>query len=187
MYDLPLRGQENEDGTFRRLLDFRVDSGDKILKDHLENGRKNAKYISPQSQNELIKSCEIAIREKIVKAVNKAKYFSVLADETCDISGTEQLSIVVRFLDRSGGKAVVREEFLGYAKVEDMSAKSIAALILKKLTEYGLDLNGLVGQGYDGCSAMFRTFEWSSSSYQSSLPKSSIRSLLVTSFESGHQ
>ena len=55
---------------------------------------------------------EKLIQQALVRRVNRAKGFSVLADETCDISGTEQLSIGVRYVDC--GTAVLREDFLSF-------------------------------------------------------------------------
>ena len=41
-------------GNFKALLDFRIDSGDSILKKHLETVPKTATYTSKTIQNELI-------------------------------------------------------------------------------------------------------------------------------------
>ena len=53
-------------------------------------------------------------RNELVSAVNRSPGFSILADETADIFGTEQLSIGVRFFDLSSEK-LMHEEFLGLA------------------------------------------------------------------------
>lgn len=100
--ELPLRGSSSTLGNVRKLLDFRIESGDKVLKNHLEKGPKNASYLSHQVQNDLLTAAEIVLRRELVELVNKSNGFSILADETCDISGHEQLSIGVRFLDQTG-------------------------------------------------------------------------------------
>ena len=43
-------------GNFRALLNFRVESGDQVLKDHLQKAPRNATYISNTIQNEIIAS-----------------------------------------------------------------------------------------------------------------------------------
>lgn len=85
-----------------------------------------------------------------------ASAFSVLADETADISGTEQLSIGVRYLrnDKDAKKPIICEEFLGYVPVQELNAQAISETIIHFLQDCDLDLNKLVGQGYDGCAAM---------------------------------
>ena len=47
-------------------------------------------------QNEIIQSFSQLIQRKIVKEVNKNKFFSALADETTDISQAEQFSLCIR-------------------------------------------------------------------------------------------
>ena len=77
---------------------------------------------------------------------------SVLADETSDISGKEQLSIGIRFFDQE--KMIVREEFLGFVEFAAMDTKTIATAIDNILENEGLDADKCVEQGYDACSTM---------------------------------
>ena len=56
-----------------------------------------------------------SFKNDIVSRVNKG--FSILADETTDIFGIEQLSLGVRFIE-SAPKPVIREEFLGFTAIE---------------------------------------------------------------------
>lgn len=51
------------------------------------------KYITPQIQNEIICICDNLILKTIVEKVNVARCFSVLADETTDISTNQQLTL----------------------------------------------------------------------------------------------
>ena len=154
-HDLAIRGKEFTDGNFQDLLNFRIEAGDSILKDHIETARKNAKYTSVRTQNELISIIADVLRDEIVQSANKAVCFSLIADETADISGTEQLSIGVRFIDQSGDVAKVREEFLGFVPLQNMDAETIAETIIDYGEKIGLNLDEkLMGQGYDGCSTM---------------------------------
>jgi len=86
-------GVHANDGNFRAMLRFRVSAGDTGLRDHLQSA---AMYTSPTIQNQLIEVCGELIQTEIVNKVNKAKCFSVLADETADVSGIEQMSLCVR-------------------------------------------------------------------------------------------
>ena len=67
-------------------------------------------------QNDIIACCGDHIREKILTEVRKAKYFSILADEVADISNTEQLSLVLRFVDE---RNEIREEFVDFLPCMD--------------------------------------------------------------------
>ena len=59
--DLPI---EN-DGNFRALLRFAIDSGDISLRNHIENIGRNSLYISPQIQNEIAHIAGGVIQRKI--------------------------------------------------------------------------------------------------------------------------
>lgn len=59
--NIPLRRRRDDDpsdltlqGNFQTLFAIRVDSGDKILQQHLETAPRNATYISKTIQNEMI-------------------------------------------------------------------------------------------------------------------------------------
>ncbi|GFQ88393.1 TTF-type domain-containing protein [Trichonephila clavata] len=106
--ELPLRGDhdsgalsltrpEKKDGKFRALLRFRIESGDKNLEKHVLNSSKNATYMSPIIQNEVIQTCSDIVTEKVIDRISNAECFSLLGDETMDVSGTEQLSLCIRY------------------------------------------------------------------------------------------
>lgn len=48
----------------------------------------------------MISICGALIRKEIIKNVNFSDGFSILADESTDIAGIEQLSLGVRFVDK---------------------------------------------------------------------------------------
>ncbi|XP_031637258.1 zinc finger MYM-type protein 1-like, partial [Contarinia nasturtii] len=151
-HDLPLRGKESQTGVFHDLIKFKIDAGDEILKKHIEEGKKNASYLSVQIQNEIVDLLGRTIQEILIEDVKKSPVYSIMADETADMSGKEQLSIGVRFFDEH--KMIVREECLGFIELNAMDAKTIANFIDNFIQNHGLDPMKCVGQGYDGCSTM---------------------------------
>ena len=90
-----------------------------------------------------------AVRDKICKAVQEANVFSLLADETKDVSKVEQLAIVLRCVDIS--TASVYEQ---YIPAECLTAQSSSSYILDTLRKHELEPNCIVSQGYDGASVM---------------------------------
>jgi len=57
------------------------------------NAPKNAIYTSKTIQEQLISIIGEQIHNEILEEVRSAQYYSVIADEACDISNKEQLSI----------------------------------------------------------------------------------------------
>jgi hypothetical protein len=150
-HDLHLRGKKSDSGIFHDLLNFRIESGDEILKDHFLTNVGNAKYLFHRTQNELITLCGKILKEEIVCEANAANAFSIIADESADISGVEQLTIIIRFLDK---QSKIREEFLGFLPLDKLDAESVATKILSFMEDSGFNLSTFCGQGYDGCAIM---------------------------------
>ena len=71
--NIPLRGHRDDSqhygtdqvGKLQRLLDFRIDSGDKIIENHFEHAPRTATYRSKTIQNEMIACCGDFIRKKL--------------------------------------------------------------------------------------------------------------------------
>ncbi|XP_057670539.1 zinc finger MYM-type protein 1-like [Diorhabda carinulata] len=138
------------------LLRFRARSGDEVLKNHLltQSTHTRAMYTSSVIQNEIIELCGSAIQEELIGRVKQSGFFAVLADETQDVSRHEQLSLCLRYVDCSSGKALIREDFLEFVHVSDVTAAALASTIMQRLKSFGIDLKNLVGQGYDGAAVM---------------------------------
>ena len=154
-------------GNFNALLNLCMNSGNDILKEHLLMCNKNAKYTSKTTQNELIFECGEYIKERIIDDIKKAKYFSVLADETTDVSNTEQMALAIRYFN---GKCIT-EKFISFIECENLSGESIANLIMDTLTKAELNLENLRGQGYDGAGNMSGKVKGASSIILNKYPK----------------
>eukprot|EP00102_Acyrthosiphon_pisum_P022223 XP_016659433.1 PREDICTED: 52 kDa repressor of the inhibitor of the protein kinase-like [Acyrthosiphon pisum] len=122
---LSLNDPDNNDGNFRALLRYRAKNDDDTLKSHILNAGGKQMY-----------------------SMKKAKFFTVLADETSDVQGIEQFSLAVRYFDEEVNE--IREDFLKFVPVHDVTGKGLATTIKKELQSLGLDLNYMRGQGYDG-------------------------------------
>lgn len=83
-------------------------------------------YTFPLSQKNEGKKGNI-ILQTIVEKVNDSQCFSVLADETTDISVTEQLALCVRYIDKENN---VNDSFLKFIQVHSLSGKNLADSIL---------------------------------------------------------
>ena len=166
-YDDPLNNPRN----FQVLLNFRIDSGDKGLENHFKMCPKNAMYRSKTIQNELLGCCGEQILEHIINEVKEAKFFSVLADEVSDVSSKEQMSMVLRYVDKAGH---IHEAFVGFLECDQgTSGQAVCDGIKKTLRNFGLDLNNCRGQGYDGAGNMAGRYIGAAKLFQNDYPQAS--------------
>ena len=154
---IPLRG-DNEGrldmgnpGNFLSLLRM-MSNHDDILRKHLEQPMfKNATYVSPSIQNEIIHIIgKDVIQAKLIEEIKNAKFFSIMADEVTS-HNVEQMALCVRFVDEHQN---IREEFLQFSKPERTTGYHLAEEIKSALQELGIKLENMRGQGYDGAASM---------------------------------
>ena len=107
-------------GNFIELLNFRVRSGDADLKEHVSKCKQNASYISKTAQNDIINCCGEIITEQIIEDLKDHRFYSILADEAADCSNKEQMSLVLRFVEK---------DYIG------LTGKDLSTVLLKSITE----------------------------------------------------
>lgn len=61
------------------------------MTDRFENGAIKARYVGPTKQNDLITVVGKIIQDCLVNTINKANPFSILVEETTDISRHKQM------------------------------------------------------------------------------------------------
>ena len=73
-----------------------MEAADKQTSDLFLKAHRNASYLSWSVQSQIISLMGDAKQKQILSDISQFKYFSTLADETTDVSQTEQLSLSVR-------------------------------------------------------------------------------------------
>lgn len=113
---------------------------------------KNATYLSPDIQNELIWTLTKIVRQKIVDDVISAdtEFYTILVDGTKDRVNKEIISMVVRYV--KNGKPI--ESLLTFETTAKFDAETNAELILKCLEKYGIEVLYILSQCYDGANVM---------------------------------
>ena len=92
-----------------------------------------------------------SVVRNIIKRINDSGFFTVIADESTDVSGKQQLSICLRYVTM---KFKVVENFVGLYAVGKADAAHLTAVLLDCFTRLNLDVHMLRGQGYDGAAVM---------------------------------
>ncbi|XP_062512673.1 52 kDa repressor of the inhibitor of the protein kinase-like [Corticium candelabrum] len=137
-------------GNFMAFVKFAIDSGDIVLKDHLECCSRNATYMSKTTQNDLMKLMADDIIQQIVDNVKSSPFFAVLADEVRDVSGWEQLAVSLRYMKDNKAE----EKLIKFIACSFGTGSSICAEIRNALRQLGLDETRCRAQAYDGAGAM---------------------------------
>ena len=99
-------------GNFVALLNFRIESGGTVIREHLSTAARNATY-TPNT-----------VTTSIIDKVKAAKWFTVIADEVTDIANREQLSIVLRYVDIA--TLTVREDLVGFFECDTGSLDAVS-------------------------------------------------------------
>ncbi|XP_050945506.1 uncharacterized protein LOC127150859 [Cucumis melo] len=106
------------------------------------------------SKNQDIVNCIATEIANIVIRDVSDKQFSILIDESRDISLKEQMSVVLRYVDEGH----VIERFIRITHFNNTSALSLKEAIDDFFSQHGLSITNLRGQGYDGASNMQSEF-----------------------------
>lgn len=138
-------------GNFLALMKLLANHDEK-LKQHMEKPKlKNATYLSPQSQNEMIDVIgKHMIQAKIVEEVKHAQIYTVLADEVTS-HNVELMPMCVRFVDKYLN---IREELLEICTLPRITGRHISTAIKDVLSHLSIEIADCRGQGYDGASNM---------------------------------
>lgn len=131
--------------NFQALLEFRINSGDEVLRKRFETTAVNLAYCSQAQQKQMLDICESCIREETLREVRDSHFFSIIAEEVVDLAGEDHLPVLVRFVDDSQN---LREEFIGFLPYEadpDVLAVKFHTTIIEK---WGLNMEYCRGQAY---------------------------------------
>jgi len=56
------------------------------------------------------------------------EYFALIGDEATDVLTHEQVSVCVRFVECTGGKVTLREEYLSFVRAGETTGENLAEL-----------------------------------------------------------
>lgn len=99
--------------------------------------------------NEILELMSKEVIRNIVTEIKSAQYFTLIVNETSDISRLEQVSISFRIVSQD---LTIKEIFIEFYETANTSAETLFAIILDVLARFNLDISELRGQCFDGAS-----------------------------------
>lgn len=158
-HNLAFRGHRenlssNHSGNFLGLIKLlaKFDPVLKVHVDQIQEEKLHTHYLGKNTQNELIELMGNHVKGTILNQIRESKYYSIILDCTRDVSRTEQMSLVLRYVNIHSG--LIEESFLGFLPVESTTGENLAKCVMDELESLGLDINDCRGQGYDNGSNM---------------------------------
>ncbi|XP_039802977.1 zinc finger MYM-type protein 1-like [Panicum virgatum] len=120
------------------------------VKDAYEKGSKYCQMLSPHIQKDLTKACAEEVTAVIMDEI-RGRHFSVLIDESRDVSIKEQMAMILRFVNDEGK---IVERFLGLKHIEKCTSAALKEALVNLLSSHKLSISMLREQGYDSASNM---------------------------------
>ncbi len=156
---LALRGSGNDsDGNFVQMVQL-VARHNPILKEWLEKTSErpyHVTYLSPKSQNEFIELLGETVKQEIIREIQSAPFYTIMADTTPDVSHKDILSLIIRFVDEEG---IPKERLLKVIEAKDKTGVGIADCIQSVLNSSQITTDNLVFQSYDMAANMSGQFQ----------------------------
>lgn len=109
-------------------------------------------FLSKSTFNKLINEIGGAIKKKIVDEVTASGVYSLMADGTQDITGHEQCSVVVRYINSVTFK--VEERSIGLLRLTDASGEGYLEAIVPYLRKLGINPLLMISCSFDGAMSM---------------------------------
>ncbi|XP_024632868.2 uncharacterized protein [Medicago truncatula] len=106
---------------------------------------------SPSIQKKIVNVASLKTTKAIIDDLGD-ELFAILVDESRDISNTEEMVVVLRYVNKNGS---IVEQFLGIVHVKLTTAISLKMAIDELFCKlHVLTTSRIRGQGYDGASNM---------------------------------
>lgn len=149
-------------GNFVELVDSFADEN---LKHNLS--RRYGHSTSPEYQNDFISIVAQSIRKNILSKMSNLGTYTILVDETKDASHKEQLSFIIRFVDKD---YKINERSIGCYHMQISDAETLANEIINITCSQKLDIKNCISQCYDGAAVMSGKFSGVQSRIQEIVP-----------------
>ncbi|XP_021769839.1 zinc finger MYM-type protein 1-like [Chenopodium quinoa] len=137
-------------GDFISLLSLLSKHDPEYSKVVLKNAPGNCQLTSSPIQKDIINACAKETTKTILEELGDG-FFSILVDESADVTEKEQTAVCLRYVNKMGE---VCERFLCVVHVPNTTSLTLKNAIESIIMEHSLTFSRVRGQGYDGASNM---------------------------------
>lgn len=145
----------SQNGNYLGVLQL-LSQFDPLLSNHIDQygnqGKGRASYLSSTICEEFIELMGEKLLQVIAKEIKEEKYYSVSVDSTPDLSHVDQLTVIIRYVEKSSHQAT--ERFLKFLPLESHTGETLTNTLLDFLNEIGVDISNCRGQSYDNAANM---------------------------------
>ncbi|KYN06054.1 Zinc finger MYM-type protein 1, partial [Cyphomyrmex costatus] len=156
---LAFRGTDEKFGSLRNgnymgVLELMA-RNDPFLQNHIDRlgnpGKGNVSYFSKDICEEFIAMIYDDLLNKLILEVKASQYYAISVDSTPDISHSDQLTFIIRYVCEKGKPT---ERFMQFIPIESHKATYIEQVIVQVLLDKSIDIMDCRGQSYDNASNM---------------------------------
>lgn len=156
---LPFFGSDEKlnsshNGNFLGIMEL-ISQYDPFLSQHLKQygnlGSGHVNYISSFTVREFIDIMANKVLNNIIENVKQVEYFGLIVDSTPDITHTDQLSVVLRYVNDTGEPI---ERFMTFHSIDGHTAEYLSSSIVDLFKNWNLNIKKCVGQSFDNASNM---------------------------------
>ncbi|XP_014221780.1 zinc finger MYM-type protein 1-like [Trichogramma pretiosum] len=151
----PLRGRNEKEESCERGLFLEIvqllKKYDRDFESYINLAPKNCTYLSNYIQNDILLSIKNVILRNIQNELS-GQPFSIIADETSDVSHHEQIAIVLRYVPI--GSILSIERFIALKRLKSTDAETIFGAINSTIQDLGASWDNAIAVCFDGASTM---------------------------------
>ena len=147
---IPVRGKCHRDGNLWQLMLERTFSSPASPEQRQWQMRRD-NWMSDTIQNEILQTFAHAVQRQIVSYAQRSSFYGLTADGTTDVSGTEQFSCCLQYVD---SEFVLQNVFLGFYNAPDSKSETLFTCITDLFSRLNLPIERLQGYCFDGAANM---------------------------------
>lgn len=132
---LAIRGHVDINSNIQQLLILRAEDVPELKSWLL---RTKYKWLSHDIQNEILSLLSKEVQLNLISEIKDSFCYSIILDQTRDISNREQVSVCFRIVDKNLN---ISEHFLGFFETPFTDAQTLFNLVINVLSQFDIDIS----------------------------------------------